>query len=73
MIKISKNQNIYSIIKQHPNVCNIMVELGFTDIVKKGMLQTVGRVMTIEKGAKMKEIDLKHIEKVFKAYGFIIT
>ena len=30
---------------------NILSDMGFTDITKPGMLNTVGRFMTLDKGA----------------------
>jgi aspartyl/asparaginyl beta-hydroxylase (cupin superfamily) len=48
----------------HPNAKEIMVSIGFVDIEKPGMPQSVGRFMTLEKGAKMKDIDWVNIVRV---------
>ncbi|MBT9155576.1 MAG: hypothetical protein DDT37_00543 [Firmicutes bacterium] len=47
-----------------------MVELGFRDITLPGMLQTVGRVMTLEKGSKVKEVPMSLIKEVLRERGF---
>jgi hypothetical protein len=73
MINISKDESIYVLIKQHPNIKDVMLELGFKDIVKKGMLGTVGRIMTIEKGSQMKKIPMEEIKKIFNKHGYTIT
>lgn len=72
MKRISLNDSIYQLTSEHPEILDIMIELGFSDIGKPGMLNTMGRVMTLKKGAKMKQIDLAHIKAVFLAEGFEI-
>lgn len=72
MKKIISTEKIYDIINKYPDVVDIMVELGFKDIVKPGMLATAGKVMTVEKGAKMKNIPFEDIVKVFNEHGYSI-
>lgn len=73
MNKININQTIQSIVLNHPDVKDILFELGFKDIVKPGMLQTVGRFMTIQKGAELKNIALPLIKETFNQHGYEIT
>ena len=73
MTIINRSQSIYELIKEHPEIKYIMASLGFNDILKPGMLQSVGRVMTIDKGTRMKGIDIDHIIEVFKENGFQLT
>lgn len=47
-----------------------MQALGFKDITNPIMLKTVGKVMTLKKGAQMKGIDLDVIKKTFMQYNF---
>lgn len=61
------------LIDKHPAVKEIMNELGFHDILKLGMLQSVGRFMTIEKGARMKNIEWALIEETFKKHGYLLS
>lgn len=70
MKQISMNDSIFKLASENPEIVELMVQLGFSDIAKPGMLNTVGRVMTLRKGAKMKNIDLKLIRVTFKAAGF---
>lgn len=69
---IDLNQTIYQIHEQHPEIREIMAELGFQDITKPGMLQTAGRFMTIPKGAAMKKMDLDVIRKALEEKGFTV-
>jgi hypothetical protein len=44
--------------------------VGFSEIAKPGMLATVGRVMTIPKGARMRGIKLDKIIAAFEQRGY---
>ncbi|MFN4223831.1 MAG: DUF1858 domain-containing protein [Fervidobacterium nodosum] len=66
-------KSLKEIVEEYPEVVDIMEELGFSEIVKPGMINTVGRVMTIPKGALMRGIDLEKIKETFKAKGFEIN
>lgn len=70
MTKISINDTILKICIQYPEIKEIMKELGFKDIVKPGMIQSVGRFMTIKKGSEMKKINMDIIAETFKNYNF---
>lgn len=73
MKRIISTEKIFYIVNRAPDVLDIMVELGFKDIVKPGMLNTAGKVMTIEKGAKMKNIPWDNIVKIFEEHGYVIV
>lgn len=72
MKKIDLNQTLYEICNQYPEVVLIMENLGFENISKPTMLQTVGRVMTIPKGCRMKGIPIETVISVFQKDGFEI-
>jgi hypothetical protein len=65
------NETIQSLSKKYPEFPQIMVEVGFENIADPKMIATVGRFMTIEKGAAMKKIPLDRIREIFEAHGFI--
>ncbi|SHK02076.1 DUF1858 domain-containing protein [Desulforamulus aeronauticus] len=66
-------KTIYELVKENPEVANIMQEIGFKDITNPAMLNTAGRVMTIPKGASMKKIDLNTIKQIFRDHGFEVV
>ncbi|UQZ34332.1 hypothetical protein C2I18_12875 [Paenibacillus sp. PK3_47] len=73
MSKVLKmDEPIFDLVDRHPEVMDIMVELGFRDIAKPGMLQTAGRFMTLTKGIKLKRMDLDTVRQAFEAHGFEI-
>jgi len=67
---LDMTRSVYELVKEYPEVSEIMKELGFDSITNTAMLNTAGRIMTIPKGAAMKKIDMEIIEKVFEARGF---
>lgn len=67
------DESIFDLVSRYPEVTDIMVELGFRDIAKPGMLQTAGRFMTLSKGAKLKKIDVGVIKQTFLQHGFDLT
>lgn len=69
---IDLRKTVYEIHGEHPEIAEILSELGFTDITKPGMLQTAGRFMTIPKGAVMKKMDMEVIRKAIRDKGFEI-
>ena len=70
MKQISMKTSVYTLSQTHPEIIHIMKECGFENITQPGMLQTAGRLMTIEKGAKMKGISVDYIKEKFKNHGF---
>jgi len=69
---IRLNQTILELVTAYPEIASIMEELGFKDITKPTMLQTVGKYMTLVNGAKLKNKDIKEIESIFLRHGFKI-
>ena len=67
---INLNESIYDIYNKNPEIADIMYEYGFHDIVKPGMIQSAGRIMTIPKGAAMKKLDIEEIKKDLISRGY---
>ena len=64
------NTSVYDLIKTYPEIKDIMKSLGFDSIVNPVILNTVGKQMTIKKGANMRKIELHIIIDKFKENGF---
>ena len=45
--KIDLNKTVYELVSEYPELTDIMYGLGFTEITKKAMLNSVGRITTI--------------------------
>ncbi|CCJ33218.1 MULTISPECIES: DUF1858 domain-containing protein [Caloramator] len=72
MKRIDFKRNLKDLVEEYPEIVGIMQRLGFTEIVKPGMLNTVGRVMTIPKGAMLRGFDIEKIKNEFIKNGFEI-
>ena len=64
------SESVYELCRQYPELPQLLQELGFRDITKPGMLSSVGRFMTLPKGAAAKKLDLEQIKQRLTEYGF---
>lgn len=71
--QIDLDRSVYDLAKEYPELVDIMDGLGFSEIRKPAMLNSVGKLMTITKGAKMKGIPLDKIVTVFWEHGFTVA
>lgn len=69
---IDLTKTVYDLCKEDSGIIEILKELGFYSIAKEGMLSTVGRFMTLPKGAAMKGISIESICQVFENNGYTI-
>lgn len=70
MKTIDLNKTVYNLIKEYPEIRQLLHDIGFTEISKDIMLNSVGRIMTIPKGAKNKKISLNKVIKILEENGF---
>ena len=68
--KLDLSKSVYDLVKEYPEVTEIMKSLGFSEITNKVMLNSVGKIMTIPKGAKMKGVSMIDIVNAFMKAGF---
>lgn len=68
--KLDLNKTVFELTEQYPELIDIMAKLGFTEITKKPVLHSVGKIMTIPKGAKMKNISMMDVVTSLMANGF---
>ena len=67
------DKSVASLVKEYPEVTDIMADLGFTEIKNPAMLASVGRIMNLKKGSQMKKIPMEKIVRAFREKGFEIT
>ena len=73
MKPLDLSRSVYDLVKEYPELQQIMYDLGFTEINKKAMLHSVGKIMTIPKGAKMKGISMLDLISTLTSKGFKIV
>ena len=69
-LSISIDTRVYTMVKTYPKTQEAMIACGFHDILKPGMLNTLGKIMTLRKGAKLKKIPFETMYEIFREYGF---
>ncbi len=69
---IDLTKSVYELCNEYPELPKILEEIGFGDITKPGMLATVGRFMTLPKGAIAKKIDLSMIKLILSGHGYVV-
>lgn len=71
--KIDLSKSVYELTKEYPELIDIMVSLGFTEVKKQAMLHSIGKIMTIPKGAKVKGIPMTDVVTALLSKGFELT
>ena len=64
---------VAEVIEKQPEVLDVLVELGFTPLANPVMRNTVGRVVSIKKGASMNGIDLSKIKQTLELNGYEVV
>ncbi len=70
---IDFNRSVYELVKEYPELTDIMAELGFSEIRKPAILHSVGKLMTIPKGAAMKNIPMEKVVMALTEHGFTLS
>ena len=65
-------KTVYEICLDKPDIIEIMKTLGFDSITNPSMLNTIGRIMTIPKGAYVKGIKMDTVRKEFIKNGYAV-
>lgn len=69
---LDMKKTVYELTGEYPEIINILKSLGFENITNPALLKTAGKVMTIPKAAKIKNIDLNTILDKFSEKGFTV-
>ena len=67
---IDLSKSVFELSRTYPDLVGVLDEIGFHDITKPGILESVGRFMTIPKGAVAKKIDRNRILEILNEHGF---
>ncbi len=72
MKTISLDDSIHKIVSDNPEITEILTSLGFDKLNDKKMFNTVARVMTLRKAARMHNITYDTIHDTLNTYGFTL-
>lgn len=70
MKNISINEPVASLVKKYPDLKNILKDIGFSEITNPLALSSLGKIISIKKGAGIKNIDLDIIREKLQEGGF---
>lgn len=70
---IDLSKTVFELVQADPDLIEVMKELGFAQIANPTMLKTVGKVMTLPKGATMRGLDLSEIKSELRRRGYTIV
>jgi DUF438 domain-containing protein len=68
--KIDLSKSVYELTNEYPELIDIMAGLSFTEVTSKAMMNSVGKLTTIPKGAKMKNISMMDVVAALMSNGF---
>lgn len=72
MIFIDIHQTVYDITSAHPEFKAVLIEAGFTKIIDPSALNTMGKIMTLEKGLIFRGISIDDLESISHRFNFTI-
>ena len=73
MKKLDLSKSVYELTQEYPELIEMMVGLGFPEIAKAPVRNSVGKIMTIPRGAKVKNISMIDIVTALQAKGFTLV
>lgn len=71
--QLDMSKSVYQLVKEYPELVDMMKELGFKEITNRIMLNSVGKIMTIPKGAMAKGIPMEKIVAKLMGAGFTLV
>ncbi len=72
MTVLDMNESVYHLTQEHQDLIEILAELGFSEIKNPVLRKTLGRQMTLPRGAKVKGISWLHVVEGLKKAGYLL-
>lgn len=72
MNTIYLEDSVYTTIAEHPEVKDLLVEIGFKPLNQPQMVHTVGRITNLIKGSKIAKVPLETIVETLEMNGYIV-
>lgn len=71
MKTIDPSKTIHSLVKADETLIPVLIKCGFDKIASPGMIESVGRFMTLDAGIRLRKIDRNFVKETFNNYGYI--
>ena len=72
MNSIYLEDSVYTTITEHPEVKDLLVEIGSKPLNQPQMVHTVGRITNLIKGSKIAKVPLETIVETLEMNGYIV-
>ena len=66
------NATIYDLTEAHPELIDILKELGFFGVTRPAVRNTLGRVTTLAQGCEKQGKDLQEVIATLRGHGFTV-
>lgn len=70
MKEIDGSQTVYQLVQEHPELKEVLVNLGFTPLKNDRMLNTLGRMMSLNDGIKQIGVTRENLEESLAAANY---
>lgn len=67
---IDLSQPVAQLVKDHPELKEILIELGFKPLANPVMLKTVGQTTSLKAGSKLARVPLETIRQTLEFNGY---
>lgn len=64
--------SVFQTLSNHPELKDLLVEIGFKPLNQPQMVQTVGRITSLKKGSKIAKIPLETIIDTLEMNGYVV-
>lgn len=71
--KIDVSIPVAEVVDKHPEVLDILVELGFTPLANPAMRETVGRQVSLKQGSVFEGTPMEKIVATLEANGYEVV
>lgn len=70
--KLDLSRSVYDLVTEYPELADILYNLGLKSIKNPSLFHSVGKLMTIPKGAKMRGIPMEKVIFALMSHGFTL-
>ena len=70
--QVDFNRPVKQVLDSHPELLDILVDLGFKPLANPAMRQSVGKVVTLKKGCKLINLPLEQLVNELQWNGYTV-
>lgn len=70
--EIDMTRSVAKLVDEHPDLLDILVELGFTPLANPSLRNTLGKTISLQQGCKLIRLNEDKLINILKWNGYII-